>query len=103
MDFYTVSDNYVYHSTKGDGESGGTILASLDVEDDFFLKITGPAADVVPLMGEAQEDGGISYDSIASTLLKSHPVLTEEIVHRNLPKMLDYLVDGRMALRRTAN
>ena len=85
-DVYRLDDEFIYHQGKSD-----LILASLDPEDDHFLKISGPAATVVPLM-----EKGATYGEIAKGLLKKHPNLTKKLIDRNLPKMLKYLLENKM-------
>ena len=84
---FKLSDQFVYYEGKD-----YLILASLDPEDDLFLKISGPASQVVPLI-----ERGMGYEAIASRLLASFKVLNRKIVDANLPKMLDYLVECGIA------
>ena len=83
MDYFKLSKDYAYHRGEKD-----VVVASLLLEDDFFLKISGPASDVIPLL-----EREITYEDIVEYLLKNHSVLSREIIDNNLPKMLKYLTD----------
>ena len=91
MKEFKLSEQFVYYEA-----SDHLILASLDPEDDFFLKISGPALRVIPLV-----ERGATYEGIATRLLAEFEVLDRKIVDANLPKMLDYLVDNSMVLAST--
>ena len=83
---FKLSEQFVYY--EGDGY---LIIASLDPKDDLFLKISGPASRVVPLI-----ERGMDYESIASHLQASFKSLDRKLIDANLPKVLDYLVECGM-------
>ena len=89
MECFKLTKDYAYH--QGDQD---VVLASLALNDDFFLKISGPASDVIPLLEQE-----VSYEEISTYLLKKHSTLSPQIIENNLPKMLKYLADCEIIVK----